>query len=87
MYLILFFVFQASVALPKLPVPPLERTLEKYEKTLQPLLNEASKERLRNIIEKFGGPGGLGPKLQLYLLQRQQKTDNWVGFNSLVRRT
>lgn len=78
--------FQAA-ALPKLPVPSLETTLEKYEKTLQPLLNDASRERLKNLIEKFGGSGGLGPKLQLYLLQKQQKTDNWVSrenFNSLV---
>lgn len=69
--------FQA-LALPKLPVPPLERTLEKYEKTMQPLLNEASRERLKNLIQKFGGPNGLGPRLQLHLLQKQQKTDNWV---------
>lgn len=67
-----------AIALPKQPVPPLERTLEKYEKTLQPLLSEASRERLKALIQKFGGPGGLGPKLQLYLLQRQQKLDNWV---------
>lgn len=75
--MIYFSPFQA-ISLPKLPVPSLERTLEKYEKTLQPLLNDASRERLRNIIKKFGGPDGLGPRLQSYLLQRQQKYDNWV---------
>ncbi|KAJ8917224.1 hypothetical protein NQ315_012716 [Exocentrus adspersus] len=64
--------------LPKLPVPPLERTLQKYEKTLRPLLNEHEQERLHKIVERFGAPGGLGPKLQLYLLDRREKTDNWA---------
>lgn len=66
------------MALPKLPIPPLEQTLKKYEKTMRPLLDEAGRTRLKTLIEKFGGEGGLGPKLQLYLLDRQQKLDNWV---------
>lgn len=64
--------------MPKLPVPPLEQTLAKYEKTMQPLLNEKERDKLKQLIEKFGGPGGLGPRLQLYLLDQQQKLDNWV---------
>ncbi|KAJ8978412.1 hypothetical protein NQ317_008487 [Molorchus minor] len=64
--------------LPKLPLPPLERTLEKYEKTLRPLLKEHEQDRLHNIIEKFGAPGGLGPKLQLYLMERREKMENWA---------
>ncbi|GJQ73911.1 hypothetical protein Trydic_g18845 [Trypoxylus dichotomus] len=67
-----------AVKLPKLPVPPLEQTLMKYEKTMQPLLNDKERERLKQLIQKFGGPGGLGPRLQLYLLHQQQKLDNWA---------
>lgn len=67
-----------AVTLPKLPVPPLEKTLEKYKKTMIPLLNEKQMEKLNNIVEKFGSPGGIGPRLQLYLIDRQKKLDNWV---------
>lgn len=56
----------------------MEQTLAKYEKTMQPLLNEKERDKLKQLIEKFGGPGGLGPRLQLYLLDQQQKLDNWV---------
>lgn len=65
--------------LPKLPVPPLEETLKKYEKTLQPLLNEQEQLRVHKIVESF--KNGLGAKLQLYLVGRREKMDNWVGFN------
>ncbi|KAF5300477.1 hypothetical protein FQA39_LY02276 [Lamprigera yunnana] len=67
-----------NVVLPKLPVPALEETLAKYEKTMRPLLDEAGRQRLKGIVEKFGGQGGIGPRLQLYLLERQQKLDNWA---------
>lgn len=73
--IILVNLFQAP--LPKLPVPPLQETLKKYEKTLQPLLNEQEQERVHSVIEKFAN--GLGPKLQLWLLNRREKMDNWVG--------
>lgn len=65
-----------DVSLPKLPVPSLEKTLEKYEKHLEPILDENGKKRAKNIIDEFRS--NLGPKLQLYLLERQQKYDNWV---------
>ncbi|KAI4459911.1 carnitine o-acyltransferase [Holotrichia oblita] len=70
--------FSLATKLPKLPVPPLEQTLAKYEKTMRPLLNEKEREKLKQLIENFGGPGGLGPRLQLYLLDQQQKLDNWA---------
>ncbi|XP_060527166.1 choline O-acetyltransferase-like isoform X1 [Cylas formicarius] len=52
--------------------------MKKYSKTLQPLLDEKEYERIRRIIEKFAGAGGLGPKLQLYLMDRREKMDNWA---------
>ncbi|XP_050501870.1 choline O-acetyltransferase [Diabrotica virgifera virgifera] len=70
--------FLGEEKLPKLPVPPLENTLRKYEKTLQPLLSDQEKERIHKIIEEFGKPGGHGSKLQLYLENRREKLDNWA---------
>ncbi|VEN58237.1 unnamed protein product [Callosobruchus maculatus] len=70
--------YQAQEQLPKLPLPPLQNTLKKYEKTLRPLLTEQEHEKVQKIIEKFGGPGGIGVKLQLYLANRREKVDNWV---------
>ncbi|CAH0553094.1 unnamed protein product, partial [Brassicogethes aeneus] len=67
-----------EASLPKLPLPPLNVTLQKYEKTLRPLLNQNEQARLRKIIEKFGGPEGLGQKLQIYLENRKEKLDNWA---------
>lgn len=62
-----------------MPLPKLEQTLEKYEKHLQPLLDDVGKKRVHKIIEEFGKPGGIGQKLQLYLEEKQKKEDNWVG--------
>lgn len=70
------FFFQDK--LPKLPIPPLENTLRKYEKTLKPLLNEQEQDRIREIIKEFGKPNGHGSKLQLYLENRREQLDNWV---------
>jgi pyrroloquinoline quinone (PQQ) biosynthesis protein C len=64
--------------LPKLPVPSLEQTMDKYEYTMRPLLNTEEQRKLKHLIEKFSGPGCLGRQLQLYLLDRQEKMDNWV---------
>ncbi|KAG5899423.1 hypothetical protein JTB14_033616 [Gonioctena quinquepunctata] len=69
---------RAHEKLPKLPLPPLEDTLRKYEKTLRPLLSDQDQDRVHKIIESFGAPGGLGPKLQLYLENRREKMDNWA---------
>lgn len=52
--------------------------MQKYLKTLLPLLSEDEHERVKKIVEKFAGEGGLGRKLQLYLLDRREKLDNWV---------
>ncbi|XP_019767921.2 choline O-acetyltransferase [Dendroctonus ponderosae] len=64
--------------LPKLPVPPLEDTMRKYLNTLRPLLNEHEHEQVKKIVDTFAGDGGLGRKLQLYLLKRRENMDNWA---------
>lgn len=45
---------------------------------MRPLLDQNEQARLKKIIETFGGPGGHGTKLQLYLEDRKEKMDNWV---------
>lgn len=64
--------------LPKLPVPPLDDTMQKYLNNLRPLLIEHEHEQVKKIVDKFAGDSGLGRKLQLYLLNRRENMDNWV---------
>lgn len=64
--------------LPKLPVPPLKQTLETYLKCVQHLVNEDQFLKTKAVVEKFGAPGGAGEILQKKLLERRDKTDNWV---------
>ncbi|CAH1373995.1 unnamed protein product [Tenebrio molitor] len=52
--------------------------MDKYEYTMRPLLNTEEQRKLKHLIEKFSGPGCLGRQLQLYLLDRQEKMDNWA---------
>ncbi|KAJ8418230.1 hypothetical protein AAFF_G00139390 [Aldrovandia affinis] len=65
-------------ALPKLPVPPLKQTLDTYLKCVKHLITEEKFQRTKAIVEKFGAPGGLGEFLQRKLLERRERTDNWV---------
>ncbi|XP_058527383.1 choline O-acetyltransferase isoform X2 [Ochotona princeps] len=64
--------------LPKLPVPPLQQTLATYLKCMQHLVPQEQFRKSQAIVRRFGAPGGLGETLQQKLLERQQKTDNWV---------
>ncbi len=64
--------------LPKLPVPDLESTLEKYLRCILPIVDEKSYERTKNIVNKFGEKDGLGQRLQLILKQRESEKDNWA---------
>ncbi|KAM7381473.1 hypothetical protein PAMA_012355 [Pampus argenteus] len=64
--------------LPKVPVPPLKQTLDTYLKCVQHLVKEEQFKKTRAIVEKFGAPGGTGEVLQKKLLERRDKTTNWV---------
>ncbi|KAM5241227.1 choline O-acetyltransferase isoform 2-T4 [Hipposideros larvatus] len=64
--------------LPKLPVPPLQQTLATYLRCMQHLVPEEQFRRSQAIVQRFGAPGGLGETLQQKLLERQEKTANWV---------
>uniref|UniRef100_A0A3P9KAV8 Choline O-acetyltransferase n=1 Tax=Oryzias latipes TaxID=8090 RepID=A0A3P9KAV8_ORYLA len=67
-----------SQVLPKVPVPPLTQTLDMYLKSVQHLVKEEQFKKTKAIVEKFGAPGGVGEALQRKLLERREKTTNWV---------
>ncbi|XP_019739062.1 choline O-acetyltransferase b [Hippocampus comes] len=64
--------------LPKVPVPPLKQTLDTYLKCVRHLVKDEQFRKTEAIVEKFGAPGGLGQVLQKKLLERRDKTENWV---------
>lgn len=64
--------------LPKVPVPPLKQTLDTYLKCVQHLIDDKQFRKTKAIVEKFGGPGGVGEVLQKKLQERRDKTSNWV---------
>ncbi|ELK35237.1 Choline O-acetyltransferase [Myotis davidii] len=69
---------EEETELPKLPVPPLQQTLATYLRCMQHLVPREQFRRSQAIVQQFGAPGGLGETLQQKLLERQEKTANWV---------
>ncbi|XP_042207020.1 carnitine O-acetyltransferase-like isoform X2 [Homarus americanus] len=67
-----------KVTLPPLPVPPLEDTLNRYLKTVKPLVTDEEFQLTEQIVKKFVAPEGIGSKLQKKLLERAKSTDNWL---------
>ena len=67
-------------SLPKLPVPPLQQTLQKYLKAMRPLVNDSEYQKTLMVVEEFGKPNGVGEKLQRKLEERAKSHDNWVCF-------
>ncbi|XP_033887684.1 choline O-acetyltransferase isoform X1 [Acipenser ruthenus] len=67
-----------SYVLPKLPVPPLQKTTDMYLKCMKHLVTEEEFKRTKAIVEKFRAPGGTGEFLQQKLLEKREKTENWV---------
>ncbi|XP_068244229.1 carnitine O-acetyltransferase-like isoform X1 [Palaemon carinicauda] len=65
-------------SLPRLPVPPLEDTLNKYLKTVKPLVTDEEFRLTEELVKKFKSSDGVGPKLQQSLLERAKTKDNWL---------
>ncbi|KAG6030503.1 hypothetical protein E4U41_007813 [Claviceps citrina] len=70
--------FQDS--LPRLPVPTLEETSNRYLKSVHPLLSASEYAASKAAVQDFIKPGGVGRKLQDKLVARREdpQTRNWI---------
>ncbi|XP_055954415.1 carnitine O-acetyltransferase [Patella vulgata] len=68
--------FSVQASLPRLPVPPLNQTLDRYLKTIQPLVTPEELEYTKKVTEEFRNHPG--PVLQQFLEARAAKTNNWL---------
>jgi len=64
--------------LPKLPVPKLSETLEKYLLCIKAIVPEPQFDRTQSIVREFGKTGGLGEKLQKELEKYAEREENWA---------
>lgn len=65
-------------SLPKLPVPPLQQSLQKYLKAVRPLVDDEEYKKASAAVEEFGKENGIGENLQDMLKKRAKLQDNWV---------
>lgn len=67
-------------SLPKLPVPTLEETAQRYLKSVHPLITPSEYETTKKAVESFLAPGSLGQELQKRLIARREnpKINNWI---------
>ena len=65
--------------MPKLPVPELHGTLDKYLRAIKPVVSADQYDKTATLAAEFGKPGGLGCYLQRKLEEYADNTDNWVG--------
>ncbi|KAI9138798.1 acyltransferase ChoActase/COT/CPT [Paraphysoderma sedebokerense] len=65
--------------LPRLPIPSLEETAQKYLQTLRPVLSPAEYEKSAALVSEFIKPNGLGPVLQSRLIAHDKAQPNsWL---------
>ncbi|KAI4470727.1 carnitine o-acyltransferase [Holotrichia oblita] len=68
--------FSLQGSLPKLPLPSLRSTIERYMQSVRPLKDYENYERIKNMSESF--EKGIGPKLQRYLILKSWWSTNYV---------
>jgi carnitine O-acetyltransferase len=67
-------------SLPRLPVPTLEETAQRYLKSVHPLLSKTEFETTTKAVNEFVAPGGPGEELQKRLVARRENPEirNWI---------
>lgn len=70
----MLYSYQAS--LPRLPLPSLDDTMQRYLKSVAPLLDEAKYKRMESLAREFRN--GIGSKLQRYLWLKSWWSSNYV---------
>lgn len=65
-------------SLPRLPVPPLQQSLQKYLRAVKPIVSDAEYQKTVEIVKKFGRRNEDGERLQKALEDRAKARDSWV---------
>ncbi|KAL5011511.1 hypothetical protein ScPMuIL_010062 [Solemya velum] len=68
--------FSVQDSLPRLPVPPIAQTMDKFLESVQPLLSEEELQQTHRVVKEFVKSDG--PKLQVLLEERSNKKINWL---------
>lgn len=72
------FSLRVQRPLPKLPVPDLRETLDKYLQCVRPTVSAEQYEQTCRLVAEFGKKDGLGEYLQRKLVEYAETKDNWV---------
>lgn len=64
--------------LPHYPLPTLQDTLQKYLRSVQPLLSDDAYRQTETIVTNFARSNGAGPHLHTLLKKRADSTENWL---------
>lgn len=70
--------FDLDKTLPHLPVPPLEDSVQRYLKSVEPLIDATTFEDVKAAAEELLEPRGAGRTLQAALEARAAHTENWL---------
>lgn len=68
--------YSCQASLPNLPLPPIEKTCERWLESVRPLLKDEEYDECVHLAREFRD--GLGPKCQRYLLFKKFVSTNWV---------
>ena len=74
--------YEHQSSLPRLPIPSLEFTLNKFISTVEPLLTPAQLQQTQQIVQDFGKSAG--PKLQQILEEYDQEGASKKSFGSYI---